>query len=190
MPGRYFIFISLFWSVALYSQPNGDLVYRGENGHVSFISEAPLEIISAESDKLDGIVDPVSNTFAFRLDVATLKGFNSPLQQEHFYENYIESEKFPVATFSGKIIEKIDFEKQGSTDIRAKGIFKIHGVAQERIIPCRIMIGETGLLATATFIVLLADHNISIPKVVYQKIAEEINVSVNIHLNRSPANFQ
>jgi hypothetical protein len=172
----------LFW-VSSNAQESKSNIYRTENGRVTFVSEAPLELISAESNELKGAVDPNKLTFAFQLNVKTLKGFNSPLQQEHFYENYIESEKFPVATFSGKIIEKVDFKVQGSIPIRAKGILKIHGVEQERIINCNLVIQPDSFHVTSEFIIPLADHNITIPKLVYQKIAEEIKVTIDAQLS-------
>ena len=141
-----------------------------------------MELISAESKELKGAVDPEKLTFAFQIDVRSLKGFNSPLQQEHFYENYIESEKFPVATFSGKIIEKVDFKVPSTLPVRAKGILKIHGVEHERIINCNLKILKDGLHVTSEFVVPLADHDISIPRLVYQKIAEEIKVTIETDL--------
>lgn len=170
-----------FW-VNLYAQDSNSAIYRTETGQVTFISDAPLELISAESKELKGAVDPGKMTFAFQLDVRSLKGFNSPLQQEHFYENYIESEKFPVASYSGKIIEKVDFKTSGSMVVRAKGILKIHGVEQERIINCILNIKEKSFEVSCEFIVPLADHNISIPRLVFQKIAEEIKVTIKAEL--------
>jgi len=182
---KYLFIIILSCWLPSTAQVSNTFVYRGNNGHVSFISDAPLEIIAAESNELRGIVDPENYSFAFQLEVSSLKGFNSTLQQEHFYENYVESEKFPVATFTGKIIERVDFTKPGIQNIRAKGIFKIHGIGQERIIPCTIEANKDGFHVSATFIVPLTDHNILIPKVVYQKIAEEIRVTVNIDFSLS-----
>ncbi len=171
----------IFW-INIKAQDGKSNIYRTETGHITFVSDAPLELISAESKELKGAVDPEKLTFAFQLDVRSLKGFNSPLQQEHFYENYIESEKFPVATFSGKIIEKVDLRTPGSKVVRAKGILKIHGVEQERIINCSLDIKENKFEVSSEFIVPLTDHNITIPRLVFQKIAEEINVTIKAEL--------
>jgi hypothetical protein len=170
------------------AQEGKAIIYRTETGNITFVSDAPLELISAESKKLKGAVDPKKLTFAFQLDVRTLKGFNSPLQQEHFYENYIESEKYPVASFSGKIIEKVDFNVPGNLPVRAKGILKIHGIEQERIINCNLTIKKDGFQVSSEFIVPLADHDITIPKLVYQKIAEEIKVTIEAELSLKESN--
>jgi hypothetical protein len=172
------------FNLSLLGQDQRQQLFKTDNGFVKFISDAPLEFITAESSNLRGLVDPLKRTFAFRLDVKTLKGFNSPLQQEHFYENYIESDQYPTASFSGKIIEGVDFETSDWQNIRAKGILNIHGVAQERIIKCDIRLINGILEVQSTFTVLLTDHNITIPKLVYQKISEEIKVQIDAQLTK------
>ena len=153
-------------------------LYRVVEGAVFFRSDAPLELIEATSTDLRGVLDLSKNTFAFRLAIKSFEGFNSPLQREHFNESYLESHLFPDATFAGKIIEDIDLSIQGDQRIRAKGKFFIHGVGHERIIACRLQKSGGQLSVSCEFDVLLAEHNISIPRIVYQKIAEEIEVEV------------
>ena len=116
------------------------------------------------------------------MDVKTFEGFNSPLQREHFNENYMESKKYPKASFTGKIIEAIDFQKDGTYSIRAKGQLNIHGVEQERIIKSQLEVSGNKIKIQSTFSVPLSDHNITIPKIVYQKIAEEITITVDAEL--------
>jgi hypothetical protein len=108
--------------------------------------------------------------------VSTFKGFNSELQREHFNEKYMESETFPKASFSGKLIEKIDFTKDGAHDIRAKGDLDIHGVKQTRIIRGKLIVSNGTVRIESQFPVPLSDHNISIPTIVSQKISTEIQV--------------
>ena len=175
----------LIWVLALGGNLNGQSLFRCENGVVNFKSDAPLEVIQAKSNKLRGAIDTTKQTFAWTVDVKTFEGFNSPLQREHFNENYMESKKYSKASFSGKIIEDIDFKKNGIYTIRAKGQLSIHGVEQERIIKSQLEVNGNKLRVQSTFTVLLTDHNITIPKVVYQKIAEEISVTVTADLNRN-----
>lgn len=159
-----------------------DGVFTCENGKVGFKSNAPLEVIQAKSNKLRGAIDTAKQTFAWTVEIKTFEGFNSPLQREHFNENYMESKKYPKASFSGKIIESVDFQKEGTYSVRAKGKLNIHGVEQERIIKSRLEIKGKMIRVQAEFTVPLTDHNITIPKVVYQKIAEEIAVTVDAEL--------
>ncbi|PHN07950.1 YceI family protein [Flavilitoribacter nigricans] len=161
---------------------SGQSHFIARDGMIHFKSDAPLELIEARSEHLSGVLQPESDGFAFSVDIRSFQGFNSPLQREHFNENYLESRRFPRATFTGKIIEDIDFSEPGSYEVRAKGQLEVHGVRQERIIKGRLDIGKDGIRISAAFSVLLEDHQISIPQIVYQKIAEEILVDLNINL--------
>lgn len=154
-------------------------VFLTKNGKVYFKSNAPLELIEAVSNNLKGAIDTEKNTFAFTVSMSSFKGFNSPLQQEHFNENYLETKQFPNATFKGKIIERIDFTNDGKHTIRAKGTLNIHGVTQERIIKSSLTVKNGAFEVSSKFTVLLEEHNITIPKIVNQKIAEEIQVTIN-----------
>lgn len=163
-------------------QPVQTDVYTCNNGKILLLSDAPLEMIKAGSNKLQGIINTTTQQFAWSVDVKSLHGFNSPLQQEHFNENYLESEKFPKAEYTGKIIEKVDFQTDGVYNVRAKGQFTVHGVAQERIVKTRLDIKGGKIKVHSEFTVLLAEHNITIPRIVYQKIANEVNVAVDADL--------
>lgn len=153
-------------------------IYLTETAKVSFTSDAPLELIKAGSDKLQGAVDIEKQTFIFILNNATFEGFNSPLQQEHFHENYMESDKYPRTTFSGKIIEPLNQQHGTEQMVRAKGILDLHGVKKERIIKVKILYKDNSLIVNSVFPVLLDDHHMRIPKVVSKKIAPEINVVI------------
>ena len=166
------IFLLAAFSTGLRAQKK----YTTRNAKIDIISEAQLELIKAASTSARVLIDPATNQFAFTIDVSSFQGFNSTLQREHFNEKYMESEKYPKATFSGKIIEQIDFLSDGSYDVRAKGDLDIHGVKQTRIIKAKIAIKNGSLKINAKFDVPLSDHNITIPTVVSQKIATQIKV--------------
>lgn len=154
-------------------------IYEVRSGEVHFFSEAPQELISASSPDIRGILDVRRKTFAFKIGIASFAGFNNQLQRAHFNENYMESNAYPVATYKGKIIEDVDFSKDGSYDIRAKGKLNIHGVEQERIIKVLLTIKKGKLTVKSNFTVLLTDHNIKIPRVVTDKLSPEIKVTVD-----------
>lgn len=161
--------------------------YSTTSGSVSFTSDAELEIINATSDKLQGLIDAASNQFAFSIEIRSFRGFNSEMQREHFNEKYMESENFPRARFSGKIIEQVDFTTPGTYEVRAKGDLEIHGQKQTRIIKSQLTIANGKLEIRSDFIVPLSDHNISIPTIVSQKIATEISVSIRASLIPQPS---
>lgn len=174
----------LFLIFAFYSTVQSQTIWKNEKGQLFFVSDAPLEIIKAQSNSLKGVIYQEKQEFAFSLDLKTLNGFNSPLQKEHFHENYMETNKYPLVIFKGKVIEKIDFSKNGKHPVRAKGWLELHGVKQERIIKGELEIKDNRLIISANFSVLLAEYNIAIPKIVNQKISEEINVKMKIELVR------
>jgi len=151
-------------------------IYSSVDNSVNFVSDAPLEIIKARSDGLQGVLDLANKAFAFQVNIKTFQGFNSPLQQIHFYENYLETERHPLAVFKGKLIENI---APANRTYRAKGILEIHGIQREVIIPVDIILGEKQIQFSTEFTVLIADYNIEIPRIVYQKIAELIKIQAN-----------
>lgn len=151
-------------------------IFTNINGHVDFISEAPLEIISASSEQLQGVLNLDKGTFAFKMYVRTYDGFNSELQKFHFYENYMEANDFPIATFKGKILEEIN---AGRKKYRAKGKLMIHGVTVERIIEVQLEIIGKSVNYQSTFEVPLVEHDIDLPRIVYQKIADIIKVNIS-----------
>ncbi len=175
----YFIFTSLFCSHLLCGQS----VYSGKDGEIHFQSKAPLEMIEADSKSLLGAIDISKRTFAFTVIITSFQGFNSALQREHFNENYMESSKFPNGSFKGKIIEEIDFTSNGTYTVRAKGMLNIHGVEVERIIKSTVTVNNGKMTVTSEFEIPLAEHNIKIPKIVNQKIAEKIAVKLSATLN-------
>ncbi|MBS1925497.1 MAG: YceI family protein [Bacteroidetes bacterium] len=154
-------------------------LYEVNSGSIDFVSEAKLELIKASSNDLKGRLDLGKKIFAFVVKIASFNGFNSPLQKEHFNENYMESNQYPNASFSGKIIEDLQIDNDGDFTIRAKGLLTIHGVARERIIKCLLKISKGVIAVSSNFTVQLAEHNIPIPKIVYEKLASEIKVEVN-----------
>ena len=101
------------------------VIFNTSKSIISFSSDAPLELITAKSSELNGAIETETKQFAFSVKVNSFKGFNSGFQKEHFNENYLESDKYPDATFKGKIIEDVDFTKNGVSDVRAKGILTV-----------------------------------------------------------------
>ena len=176
---RIILLFSLMMAVCALTNPQ-DITWQAESGMASIKSDAPLEIIKAESHEVKGVIEPVSRSFSFSIRMNSFKGFNSEIQQSHFLENYIEVEKYPKATFKGKLIEDIPFAIPGTYSVRAKGNLEVHGVVKERIIRGTLTIRKDAARVQSSFFVPLADHGITIPKIVQQKIAEQIAVDIDI----------
>ena len=173
---RHLFFLLCF--ISLQASADGTVYYYTNKAEVWFSSDAPQELIKAESNDLRGLIDIEKKTFVFKVLIRTFEGFNSALQKEHFNEKFLESESYPEAQFTGKIIEDIDYNVPGTYTIRAKGKLSIHGVEQERIIKTILTIKNFEIYFESNFTVLLSEHNIKVPKVVHEKIASEINVEI------------
>jgi YceI-like domain len=153
---------------------------RVSNGKIGMVSDAPMERIEANTTEATGVLDLAARSFAMQIPVKSFSGFNSPLQQEHFNENYLQSDKYPFAVFKGRIIEAVDLTKPGTYRVRAKGSLSIHGVDQERIIECVLVVNAEGVRVKSVFDVVLVDHDIRVPRVVQQKIDPRIEVTVDV----------
>lgn len=162
-----------------------DGIYESENGKVSFESKATLEKIVATSDDLRGMIDPANNAFRFSVRLDSFHGFNSNLQKIHYNDNYVESDQYPNAVFSGKIIEEVNFEKPGSQMVRAKGSFSLHGITLTRIILSKLTVLPSGQISIQSdFGLNLTEYRIKIPRLVHKKVAQEIKIHVAMTLNK------
>lgn len=157
-------------------------IYKTSSSNVEFKSEAPMELIKAESKKLVGLLDTEKKTYAFQVAVISFEGFNSELQREHFNENYMESTKFPKIKFVGKIQDQIDFNSDVNQEVTLVGKLALHGVTKERTIKAKLKKVGTKIIANSNFEVILADHNIKIPTIVNQKLAKVITVKVRTEM--------
>lgn len=173
---------SFFLLICLLGFTPGKGIFISQNGTVRFVSKAPLETIKAESKQLSGALDVEKRTFAFAIPISSFEGFNSPLQKEHFNENYLESDKIPKSIFKGKIIEEVDLNNPGTYTVRAKGTMTIHGVDKGMIIKSKVTTTAGQMTVESSFTIVLKDFNINIPKLVNQKIAEEILVDVKMDM--------
>jgi hypothetical protein len=157
-------------------------IYICRNGRVSFLSEAPLELIKAKNGSLSGVLNITDRSFSFQVPTKAFEGFISSFQREHFNEYYMETELFPYSTFKGKIIEEYDLSVPGEYEIRAKGKLIIHGVEVDRIIRCALTVTNDKIDVNSSFTIFIADYSISIPSILNQKIATEISVNVKLSL--------
>ena len=152
-------------------------VMKSTKAQVSFYSHTPVEDIEAKSEKASAVINPATNQIAFALLNTTFQ-FPNSLMQEHFNEKYMESEKYPKSSFSGKINEVINWTQNGENKVTMTGKLTVHGVEKIRTIPATITIKDNKISTLSEFLIKTEDHKIEIPKLVWEKIAEEIKVSV------------
>jgi polyisoprenoid-binding protein YceI len=154
--------------------------YMTRTGKVTFFSSTPVENIEAFNNDVACAMDSKTGDVAFQVPVKSFK-FEKALMQEHFNENYMESDKYPRADFKGKIADmsKVNFGKDGSYAVSVNGKMTIHGVTRDVTIPGTVVVKGKNATATSKFMVKPADYKINIPGVVEGKIAKEIEVTVN-----------
>ncbi len=156
----------------------GQDIYVCKNADISLYSKAPIEDIEARSAKGTSVYNVTTGELAFNLPIRSFV-FPKSLMQEHFNENYMESDKFPTASFKGKIQEHIDVTKDGSYPVNVSGVLTVHGVSQTRTITGTITVQKGAVSMSSEFMVKCADHHITIPTIVFHNIAESIRIQVS-----------
>ena len=175
------VVVSLFYVTFLKAQ-----IYTGKTYQVSFFSDGPVEDIAATSKSAQVILNTANNGIAVKV---TIKGFDfeKKLMQEHFNEKYMESDKYPYATFTGKIKDSIDYKKDGVYKITVAGKLNMHGVEKDRNIQGTLAVKGGEIIIDSKFPVALKDHNIEIPTLVAQNIAEIVDVTLKFTLTEFKA---
>ena len=173
---RLFLLLALlFFGTSLQAQR-----FATREAHIAFLSETPIEDIRAESREASAIFDAETGQLAFQVPILSFH-FPKALMEEHFNENYMETERYPKATFRGQVMD-LDLSADGPQAVRATGTLEMHGVAVERDITGCMENTGSGWRIEAAFDVPCADHDIAIPKVVSENIAEVIGVTLNANL--------
>lgn len=155
-------------------------------GHIDFYSHTPLEDIKADNDQVASVIDLSTGEIVFQVLIKSFK-FEKALMEEHFNESYLESDKYPRATFRGKITEPEPsaLRKEGKHNVTIEGDLNLHDVTKKITVQGTIVTGQEKLNATSKFNIKPADYNIEIPSVVRGNIAETIEVNVNMNYTQT-----
>lgn len=170
--------------LALITTAMGQEKFTTKTGEITFEASVPsFEEVKAVNSNVSAVLDATTGNFAA---LALMKGFRFKvaLMEEHFNENYIESSKYPKATFKGTIQNFKLSEVSGKREYIIKGTFNLHGVDKNYEVPAVISIKEEMLMLTAKFVLKPEEFNIKIPSIVSNKIAEDVNVSVVFSLQK------
>lgn len=172
------LFGIILFAFTVYSQK-----YLTKNGHIKFHSETPMETIEAHNRQVNSALDIETGDFVFKVLMKSFE-FEKALMQEHFNENYVESDKFPNATFKGKVlnVQDFDFTSDNTFDVIIEGDLTIHGVTKKIREKGSFSVENGQINGISTFIVKPEDYKIKIPKTVLENIAEEIEVTVDVTL--------
>jgi len=159
--------------------------FMTKGGTIKFSSDTPMEKIEGINRQVNSALDFSTGNFVFKVLIHGFE-FEKALMQEHFNENYMESEKFPNSTFNGKItnIKDVNLGKDGIYKLVAEGDLSIHGVTNKVKVNGTLEVKGGKVSGKATFDVSPKDYNITIPNAVIKNISEAILVEVNISLDK------
>jgi polyisoprenoid-binding protein YceI len=155
--------------------------YMTKNGYIGFLSQTPMETIKADNNQVVGVMDISTGEMVFQALIKSFH-FDRALMEEHFNENYMESDKIPKATFKGKItnLSSVDFTKNGTYEVTVDGDLTIHDVTNKISAKGTIEVVSGGLNANAKFKIVPEDFKITIPGVVRDKIDKNLEVTVQM----------
>ena len=153
--------------------------YLTRAGRVTFFSASVMEDIEARNEEAAAVVDLATAQLAFSIPIRAFK-FKRTLMQEHFNESYMESEKFPKSTFSGKFIDLSPetLQMPGPHQVQVEGDLTIHGVTKRVTVPASLEIKEGRILAFALFTIAPADYGVAVPLLVRDHIGKVVSIRV------------
>lgn len=154
--------------------------YMTRTGKVSFFSGTSIENIEAFNNEAACVLDTKSGEVAFIVPIKSFK-FEKGLMQEHFNENYMESDKFPKANFKGTVanITAVNFTKDGVYKVKVAGKLTMHGVTKDVSSEGTITVKSGAATVNSKFAVVPGDYGIKIPSMASSKIASKIEVTID-----------
>ena len=155
--------------------------YMTKNGFIGFYSKTSMEEIKADNNQVASVLDTGTGDMVFQALIKSFH-FDRALMEEHFNENYMESEKYPKSTFKGKItnLSSVSFSKNGTYDVTVEGDLTIHNVTNKVNIKGTIEVIAGGINASSKFNIVPEDYKIEIPGVVREKIDKNLEVTVSM----------
>jgi len=157
--------------------------YFTKAGKISFYSKAPIEDIEAHNTKAVSVFDAATGQIEFSV---LMKGFEfqKAKMQEHFNENYVESDKYPKAVFTGTIKNAGDLKlsQDGVYSATVSGTLTMHGITKPQNAQAVITVKNGIVSAVSDFSITLADYDIKIPALVADNISKTVRVVINVPL--------
>lgn len=140
----------------------------------------PVEEIEAINNEASSFVNKETGDVVFAVLVKSFR-FQKALMEEHFNENYMESNKFPKSDFKGKIsdLSAVNFSKDGEYKAEVEGTLTMHGVSKTVKASVTFTVKGAKFSANTSFKIVLADYGIERPSVVKDKISETVTIAVD-----------
>jgi polyisoprenoid-binding protein YceI len=155
-------------------------IYFTRTGKIEFHSGSSIEDIDGTNNEVSSMLNIKTGDMAFTVLVKSFH-FKRALMEEHFNENYMESEKFPKASFKGKIVTMpvINMTANGSYTIQTEGELTIHGITKKISVPGKLTVSNGKITGVSSFKIILSDYNVQIPGVVAEKFSKETVINVS-----------
>jgi len=172
--------VLLFTISFLFLAANGQK-FMTKNGYIGFSSHTAIDDIKADNNQVAAVLDISTGDMVFQVLIKSFH-FEKALMEEHFNENYMESDKFPKSTFRGKItnLSSVDFSKPGKYDVTVEGDLNMHDITNKVSAKGIIEVVQGGVNASSKFNIVPEDYKINIPGVVRDNIAKTLEVTVTI----------
>ncbi len=176
---KLILYIALF----ICSISFGQNKFITKTGTLSFEASVPsFEEVAAKNNSVTAIVNTDNGEIAALALVKAFR-FKNALMEEHFNENYAESDTFPKATFKGKLLD-FSFEKLNETNnFFIEGDLEFHGVTKKfSKIPVTLEYIKDKIILSGNFSARASDFNIEIPKIVQNKVSDEVQIAFSFEL--------
>ncbi len=177
MPLINYMIILMVFGYTLPSKSRAQTALGSREASISFFSQAPLEDIDAKSTRVISSLDTHTGEIRFEVPIRSFI-FKNKRMQEHFNENFLESDRYPTATFKGHYQGDIHTGRNGSYAVTVTGGLTLHGIGKTYSVPAVLRVSGQVITAAATFKIALADHKIRIPRLLTRNIAEVVEVQV------------
>lgn len=174
--------ITLFLITGMFFQTEAQK-YTTKNGMIKFYGETSIEKIEAVNRQVNAALDASTGDLVFKVLMKSFM-FEKALMQDHFNENYVESDKYPSSTFVGKItnIKSVDFTKNGKYDVTVEGKLTIHNIAKPVREQGTLEVKDGKVLAKSKFNITIADYDIKVPTAVVNNISKTQEITVDLQL--------
>lgn len=161
-----------------------NVVFVADKMNTSFFSEARIENIQATSTTgSTAAINATNRDVAFKISILSFR-FKNSLMEEHFNENYMDTDKYPYGILKGKILENVDLTVEGKYNVTVEGTLDVHGISKPRKFTGTIENKGGRLFLDSEFMLPVADHKIDIPNDKLSNISQTIKVTLHAEFIR------
>ena len=175
------IIFTVFSLMTLVGHSFGQTIYTSDTSMVSFFSATPIEDIEAFNSASTSLLNVAKSEIVFRVPISGFQ-FEKPLMQEHFNENYMDSYQYPKATFKGNLDDFSMANLNTNNTFDLKGVLAIKGLEKNIQTSVTVKQKDNRMFVSGVFFVSPEDFDISIPSIVRDKIAKQIQIKIDYEL--------